>query len=311
MAEDRTTPKHGRHAAPGKHAASRPQESLPTMDETPATLPVETPSAEPVVRPVASVNAAPVAMAAIDTDQELQLGEAPAPIGIDPGESGSFSRITAAEGARVTTRANASETASFRAQGARPIEAVRMSAGRPHVEHHETAVEANGRVFAILGIGALLVVGIIGWLLARAVGSVDSDKPTVIAEQVQAGASDAIEYRGVSYVLVEQAGGTYALTSKGLEDDQEKAATLCELKGTPVALILYDTAFIMPENLPDGTWDLVAYHLGGGSVTQRVTGGDGNPIIEKGEIASASLVGDDIQVKTTEGESYTVSLKTE
>lgn len=315
MADESTTPKHGRHAAAGKHAAPRVPEAEPLVAETPVSepqAPLHAAGAVPAAMPSTPVTravSAPVATSALDADQELHMGDAPAPIGIDPSGSGSFSRITAAEGARVTTRANASETASFRSQGARPIEAVRMSAGRPMVEHHEAAVETNGRVFAILGVSALLVVGFLGWLIARAFGSVDKEPVTVVAEQVQAGATDTIEYRGVSYALEEQSGGTYALTSTS--EDQEEPATLCELKGTPVALILYDTAFIMPENLSDGTWDLVAYHLGGGSVTQRVTGADGNPIIEEGEIASAELAGDDIQITTAQGESYTVSLNSE
>ena len=298
MADESTTPRHGRHAASGRHAAPRVEEAGSVIADAPASAPQ-----------VDSIEVTPLATAALDADQELHMGDAPAPIGVNPSESGSFSRITAAEGARVTTRANASETASFRAQGTRPIEAVRMSAGRPLVEHHEAAVETNGRVFAILGVAALLVVLFFGWLIVRAFGSVDKEPVTVIAEQVQAGATDTIEYRGVNYALTQLNDGSYALTTTS--EDQEGSATLCELKGTPVALILYDTAFIMPENLSDGTWDLVAYHLGGGSVTQRVTGGDGNPIIEEGEIADASLSGDDIKITTTEGESYTISLSSD
>ena len=83
---------------------------------------------------------------------------------------------------------------------------------------------------------------------------------------------------------------------------------LYDLAGTPVTLILYNTAFVIPENLPDGTWDLIAYPLGGGSVTQQVTDADGNPIVGQGEIASATLSGDAIQISTTAGEQITVSL---
>ena len=181
-----------------------------------------------------------------------------------------------------------------------------MSSGRPHVEHHEKTVEANGRVFAALGIAALLVVVLVGWLLSRALGSVDPGPEQSVAEQQQADASESIEYRGITYALSETDAGTFALTSTS--EDQEGETTLCELKGTPVGLILYNTAFIIPENLSDGTWDLVAYHLGGGSVTQRVTGTDGNPLIEQGEIATAVLVGSDIQIQTTDGTNFTVSL---
>lgn len=313
--DESSTPKHGRHAAAGKHAAPRVEEPLvqATAPETEAPYAAELPQEVPATSGTAlrgaptTVEMVASALPLVDGDQELHMGDAPAPIVVDANESDSFMRIGADEGARVTTRANASETASFRAQGARPIEAVRMSTtGRPHVEHHEAAVEANGRVFAILGISALLVVLIVGWLIARAFGSVDADPVKTVEEQVQAGAGDSIEYRGITYALTEGEKGGYALTSTS--EDQEGAATLCELKGTPVALILYNTAFIIPENLSDGTWDLVAYHLGGGSVTQRVTDGDGNPIVQEGEIATAFLSGSDIQIQTTEGANFTVSL---
>ena len=342
MAADvNNTPKHGRPSAGGRHAAPRSEarvseESVDALFEEAraaagegaassagsvagaSSEPLSFDEAVPTPAPAAHASSVsplqlsdePLQTTQVDGDQELQMGDAPAPIGVDPEVTGSFQRITADQGARVTTRANASETASFRAQGARPIEAVRMSStGRPHVERHETNVESNTRVFAMIGAAVVVVVAIVGWLLVRALVSVDEPTETVVAEQVQVGVGEALEYRGVTYMLAQQDDGVYALTSSS--EDQEGTTTICTLTGTPAALILYNTAFVIPENLNNNTWDLIAHHLGSGSMTQQVTGADGSAIIGTGEIASARLEGSTIIIETTTGEQSTVMLESE
>lgn len=294
-AEETRAPRHGRHAAPAAEAPEVINESQQVPSPAPVPTPLEPAAVAPELTPI------------IDGDQETHMGDAPRPIDVDPSETGSFRRITAEEGARVTTRANASETGSFRVQNARPVEAVRMSsAGRPKVEHHEVEVKSNKRVFIILGAAALVVVVIIGTLLARALTSVENVQDNPISEQVQATGAEGIEYRGATYALVEQPDGKQTLTSTS--EGSEGAAVLCELPGRPVTLILYNTVFIIPENLPDGTWNIIAHPLGDGGVTQPVTDAEGNPIIGQGEIAQATLVGDAVQVVTTSGEQVTVSL---
>jgi hypothetical protein len=240
----------------------------------------------------------------VDGDQETRMGDAPRPIDVDPQETGSFQRIDASQGARVTTRANAGET-NPHMEGARRIEAVRMSSGRPKVERHETAVESNARVFLVLGIAALVVVAIVGRLLVSALVSVEETPEEQVMEQAQVTGDDGIEYRGTTYAL-RQKGEAYALVSTAEGQDEE--AVLCELKGTPVTLVLYNTVFVIPENLPDGTWDLIAYPLGAGAVTQQVTDSEGKPIVEPGQISEATLVGDGIQVVTDAGDTMVVSL---
>ena len=298
--EDNGTRRHGRHSAAGKHAVPAADErAVERIEEPLAQAAYDSDQALPTTIP----ELVPIA----DGDQETSMNDAPRPIGVDPEATGSFERINAEDGARLTTRINASEAASSRVQNARPVEAVRMStSGRPKVEHHEVEVKSNRRVFIILGVAALLVVAIIGTLLARALISVEkvNDKP--VAEQAQATGDEGIEYRGTTYQLTPKEGGGYSLTSTS--DGFEGTAVLYDLAGTPVTLILYNTAFVIPENLPDGTWDLIAYPLGGGSVTQQVTDADGNPIVGQGEIASATLSGDAIQISTTAGEQITVSL---
>lgn len=304
MAENESTaPRRGRHAA-GRHAAPRVPQPTAT-DETMVpeeSAPLLIPTNDDTLSQVVSI---------IDGDQENHMGDAPRPIDAEASASGSFERISAEDGARVTTRVNASESATHRLENSRPMEAVRMStAGRPKVERHDVTVKSNGRVFIGLAVGALLVLVVVGTLLTRALLSVENVPEQGIEEQAQAKDNEGIEYRGVTYSVAKQDDGTYALTSVSGESD--KPAVLCKLKGTPAGdpyvLILYNTAFIIPENLDGGTWDLVAYPLGGGSVAQCVTDGEGQPVVGQGQIETAVLSGDVVEVTTTDGTHQTVSL---
>lgn len=302
----------GRHAAAGRHAAPRvkePVEEVATEQVAAIDITPEPPQISEPPRPLEPLSAdIPMATVPIvDGDQETSMSDAPRPIGVDPEETGSFSRINASEGAVLATRANASDTASFMVQTVRPVEAVRMSsAGRPQVEHREVEMQSNKRVYLILGIGALAVMALVITLLVRAARSVEDTGEPPVYEQVQATGDEGIEYRDVTYFITEQAAGKYALASTS--DGFEGTAVLYELEGTPVTLILYNTVFVIPENLPDDTWDLIAHPLGGGSVTQQVTDSDGKPIVGQGQISEAVLSGDEILITTASGEKYSVSL---
>lgn len=305
--EEYRAPRHGRHAAAGRHAVPRSEETDSPSEAIPTPVAPQAEAAPQAAAPSREASIIPDLVPISDGDQETRMGDAPRPIDVDPEETGSFRRIDATEGARLTTRANAGQKASFRAQGVRPVEAVRMSsAGRPHVEHRDVEVQSNKRVFIALGVAALIMVSIVGWLLVRALTSVEHADEKPVAEQTQAGIEDGIEYRGTTYALTEQSEGVYALTSTS--EESGNPSVLYELQGKPVALILYNTVFIIPENLSDGTWDLIAHPLGGGSMTQQVTDAEGNPIIGEGEISEATLDGDAIHITTTAGENMTVSL---
>lgn len=330
MASEETyRPRHGRHSAAGRHVAERVEKPEAVVEEeqpkprrarhahaapSPQPEQVEAPSPQPV-QPEAPLSSSepflsddPMLTVPIaDGDQETSMSDAPRPIGVDPEETGSFSRISATEGARLTTRSNASDTASFMAQAVRPVEAVRMSsAGRPQVDHREVEMQSNKSVFIVLGLGALAVIGLVVVLLGRAFNSVEETNEPPVYEQVQATGDEGIEYRGATYKVAEQAAGKYALVSSS--EGSEGDAVLYELTGTPTTLILYNTAFIIPENLADNTWDLIAHPLGGGSVTQQVTDSNGDPIVGEGQIKEATLSGDAIIITTESGEQLSVSL---
>lgn len=302
-------PRHGKHSAAGRHVSPREQVQEPAAPEAAAPLTPVDDGADDGAQRVGRRFATPVSEVApiIDGDQETSMGDAPRPIGVDPAETGSFQRISSDAGARVTTRANASETAPFRLENARPMEAVRMSsAGRPRVARHEVEVKSNRRVFLILGVAAAIVLVILGTLVTRALLSVEQSQEKTVAEQAQASGEEGIEYRGTTYTLTEQNNGKFALTSTS--EGSEGKAVLYELEGKPVTLILYNTVFVIPENLSDGTWDLIAHPLGGGSVTQQVTDADGKPVTGEGEISEAKLVGDAVEVVMTSGARTKVSL---
>ena len=60
------------------------------------------------------------------------------------------------------------------------------------------------------------------------------------------------------------------------------------MSGTPVTLILYNSVIVVPENKSDGTWDVVAYTIGGDSEPVSVVDSSGNAITGTGTIASAN-----------------------
>lgn len=297
--EENKEPRRGRHMGAGKHAGATVEQASREGERASKAATSSSPAHK-------TRDAAPQLVTVTDGDQETRMGDAPRPIDVDPQASGSFSKIAAGEGAQLTTRANAGNVTSRKSSTGRTIDRVRMSSGRPHVEHHEVAVESNKRVFVALGIAALLVVAIVGTLLSRALTSVDTEIVKPVSEQMQVSGNEGIEYRGTTYAVAKQKGGKYALTSTS--EGSEGTAVLAELEGTPVTLILYNTIFIIPENLSDGTWDLIAHPLGGGSVTQQVTDGEGAPIVRKGEITTATLEGDIIKIVSSTGEKLEVSL---
>jgi hypothetical protein len=193
------------------------------------------------------------------------------------------------------------------AAGMKPIATIRSGGmDRPRVKSHEAKVRTDPKVFAILGIAMLTVVLLMSWLVMRALGSVDRVTETAIQEQTQVALGDVLEYRGTTYQLTKLKSGTYALTSRA--EGQETDAVIAELKGTPVALILYNMTFLVPENLSDGTWDIMAHTLGGGSLTQQVTDAQGEAIVREGTIESASLVQDSIEIHTSDGATESISL---
>ncbi len=143
----------------------------------------------------------------------------------------------------------------------------------------------------VLVVGAA-VIALVVFLMIRALsGPVpNSDSGTGASseiEQTTVAADESISYRGSTYLLVETAKG-HALAETRAESN-DKLTMLGEFDGNPVSLVLYDGALIIPENLPNGSWDVVAYTIGSG--WSMILSQDGNAYGGTGVIGEAKLDG--------------------
>ncbi|MBP3885560.1 MAG: hypothetical protein J6D54_11590, partial [Olsenella sp.] len=79
------------------------------------------------------------------------------------------------------------------------------------------------------------------------------------------------------------------------------------LEGTPVQLVLYNGALFIPENF-DGSWDILGYTMGAGSLPTQVVNASGEAITGKGQISSAALSGSNLVITDSSGATTTVAL---
>lgn len=239
-------------------------------------------------------------------EDPLMPDGAPQPIGVDPAKTGSFRKLSADEGAVLTNRDNAEnaakaartqlreadKTGSFRLQGK----------NRPHVEHETQHYKKNCKLFIGIGIAAVAIVVLIVVAMNSffdAAQQANQGDNNQVREQEQVQANDVISYRDQNYGLV-QDGDTWSLAR--LDDSGNVQAKLVDLNGTPVSFVHYNGAFIIPENLSGGTWDVLSYVPADGSVPSPVADADGNPVSGNGTIQSASLNGSTLSVQTDSGE---------
>ena len=226
----------------------------------------------------------------VDTTDEQ---DAPRPIGVNPSETGSFQRISASEGARVENRDNvgsvsADSTSSWSNVGMGAQK--RMGKAHRPLRRKEAPVDRpmNGRMRWIIALLAVLVLAILFFLLRGCLDSKQTQAPEQTqVEQTQTTPAGSIEYRGTTYSIEKQDDGTYALV--GRTDASTDATVFMQFDGKPIQLVLYNGAFIIPENTSDG-WDVMAYTIGSGSVGSPVVDADGDPVGETGHtIASVEL----------------------
>lgn len=107
--------------------------------------------------------------------------------------------------------------------------------------------------------------------------------------QQQVAPEVAIEYRGMKYYIQEKDDGSHVLSAKAINSSQDDASELAQIKGKPIQLILYNGALLIPENLSDGTWDVLAYTFSPESVPSPVVDAQGAPIVGTGELVKAEL----------------------
>ena len=209
------------------------------------------------------------------------------------------------QGAQVTTRENAADAAE-RARDAkeRRYEQRRLSgANRPsYARHEQKKAKLSPLQIAGLAVAIVAVVAALLFVFSRCADSV-VENPSALSlvtttRTLEADTGLAINYDGASYEFRET-DGVWQLV-RTVPDE----AALIDFAGKPIKLVIYDDDTIyVPENLADGTWDVMAYLIADDSVPVRVpdVGGEGT-------LTSAKLDGSELVVTTEAGESVRIPL---
>lgn len=160
----------------------------------------------------------------------------------------------------------------------------------------------------VLAIAVIVVIAAGFYLFARSCSSEEpqQQEQATTTEQTQTNADGSIEYRGATYALATNDSGTYVLRETNNASGAESTVDLVELEGTPVKLVLYNGAFIMPENKADGTWDVISYAIGSGA--GPISSQDGQAYGGQGTISDAQLDGSNLNL-TVDGSQQVVPLE--
>lgn len=235
-----------------------------------ASTPKASPSAEGV---------SPVTPVKTDSFDEA----APRPV---DDSTGSFERLSSTEGAVM---------------GADAVQ-------HEHDQEQNDDSQQPGRGFTvILAIAIAVVIAAGFYFFAR---SCSSEQPQqqqqTVTEQTQTNADESIDYRGATYSLATNDAGTYVLRETNEASGTESTVDLVELEGTPTKLVLYNGAFIMPENKGDGTWDVISYTIGSGAAP--LSDQEGNAYSGQGTISDAELDGSNLNL-TIDGSQQVIPLE--
>ena len=227
----------------------------------------------------------------------------------------SLQTLSAGQGARVTTRDNAAEAADIARDRAERRSRNRRLSGRNRPEYGTKPQRKPANLKSVL----LVIAGVAGLFVILAIvafvtflGAQDNPHPQEPAasveepQQVQTTADGSVTYQGISYSLEATGDGTYAVIASDSKGNKTQEFTV---SGTPVSLILYNSVIVVPENKPDGTWDVVAYTIGGDSAPMAVADSSGNAITGTGTISTATLDGSVVHVTDSTGATTDVALE--
>ena len=213
--------------------------------------------------------------------------DVPAPI--SPSATGSFSTIRPGQGAVVATRETAAQAAESAHDGHQGQSAAKRLTGtnRPTYKAQDRgrgfSIRALVIMLAAVALVALAAIFVVGRLMPA---DTSKDEAETLVQEKQVDTSTGIEYGGYTYQVEQQDDGTYALTRTASGSSTSYA--LFTLEGEPVALVVNNGVFYLPENTSSG-WDVVSYAMGDGSVATKLTGDDGNEITGTGSLSDASL----------------------
>lgn len=209
--------------------------------------------------------------------------EAPLPVDASSVESGAFTKLEKGQGAVSAASKRSAGSSAMAEESTQPM---------------------DKRTMAIIVGGALAVIAIVVVLFVNILDAPGAaDDQGAEPEQTAVAADESITSRGAKYELVEN-GGAYQLVEVH-EGDSGQSVSLGDIPGTPVNLVLYDGALIIPENLSDGTWDVMAYTIGSG--WSQIMDQEGNATAGSGTISEAQLEGSTV-VLVVDGQRVDVPL---
>ena len=227
----------------------------------------------------------------------------------------SLQTLSAGQGARVTTRDNAAEAADIARDRAERRSRNRRLSGRNRPEYGTKPQRKPANLKSVL----LVIAGVVGLFVILAIvafvtflGAQDNAQKAEPAasveepQQVQTTADGSVTYKGISYSLEATGDGTYAVIASDSKGNKTQEFTV---RGTPVSLILYNSVIVVPENKSDGTWDVVAYTIGGDSAPMAVADSSGNAITGTGTISTATLDGSVVHVTDSTGATTDIALE--
>lgn len=214
-------------------------------------------------------------------DNNDYASDMPRPVDADSVANGSFEHLGEGQGAVSAS------------QGAR----VSSHHHTPHVSREESAPMSK-RVVAVIIVGAILAISISVFLFVRILNTASSVKGAGdVVEQTVVAREEPISYRGYTYELVKGDKG-YVL-EETRDSGNGKMVSLGELSGEPVCLVLFNGALIIPENLDDGTWDVMAYTIGSG--WSKIMDHEGNALGGEGAVSEATLDGATLKLQMEDG----------
>ena len=229
--------------------------------------------------------------------------DAPRPIGVDPSVTGSFSTISARQGAVLSTR----ETAARAAEAAREGRE-RSQVGKParRARSAERDARANSRrVFVAV---AAIVAALALTALIALVGSCSAGGNAPVGEGGETPAittvanNTSVDLGGYTFSTVQAEDGSWVFERTGREDP------IYTFSGTPVSLSLFGGVFYIGENLPDGTWDVICYMSADGAVPSQMLNADNQPVVGAGSLASCAVEGTDLVLTDAQGAKTVVPL---
>lgn len=150
-------------------------------------------------------------------------------------------------------------------------EAVRAGVRRRKAARPAPTRAPRGVIAGII-VAVIVVIGLATCAVRSIVDPAPSgDEAQAAAAQTSVGANDGgISIAGSSYSTRQGDSGWELVKGEG--DD---ATVVAQLSGSPVALCLHEGTLFVPENLSDGTWDVICYVVADGSTPAQLLNGDG------------------------------------